>query len=62
MINLIDLECGTKLKLVSGAIVEVIENMGDGQWVNVRYIQAADAESIGTEALCYSQDIASLAD
>jgi hypothetical protein len=58
MINLIDLAVGARILLVGGVSAEVIENMGDGQWVMVRYLDApGDPASVGTEELCHSQDI-----
>jgi len=60
MLNLMTLEVGTVLKLINGATVEVVENLGDGQWVTVKYLKAADGALIGQEEMCHSQDIASL--
>lgn len=58
MINLIDLAVGARVLLVGKVTAEVIENMGDGQWVMVRYLEApGDAASAGAEELCHSQDI-----
>jgi hypothetical protein len=58
MINLIDLAVGARVRLVGTITAEVIENMGDGQWVMVRYLEApGDPSSVGTEELCHSQDI-----
>ena len=58
MINLVDLADGTRLKLAGGIIAEVIENMGDGQWVQVRYLEVpGKPDDVGAEELCHSQDI-----
>jgi hypothetical protein len=61
MINLIDLSRGTVVKLVTGDTAEVIENMGDGQWVLVRYLTPRDPMLIGIEELCHAQDIVEVA-
>ena len=58
MINLVDLPLGTRLLVAGGITAEVIENMEDGQWVQVRYLDVpGDPAAIGSEELCHSQDI-----
>ncbi len=58
MINLVDLPLGTRLLVAGGITAEVIENMEDGQWVQVRYLDVpGDPSAVGTEELCHSQDI-----
>jgi hypothetical protein len=61
MIDLLKLEPGTRIKLIDGRIAEVVENMGDGQWVMARILVACDRPAdVGTEELCHSQDIVGL--
>lgn len=60
MINLMPVTEGSLLKLVSGAMAEVVENIGDGQWVNVRYISHPDTGLVGEEELCHGSDVVSI--
>ncbi len=39
MINVLTLRPGDRLELEDGTIAEVLENMEDGMWVQVRYLQ-----------------------
>ena len=39
-VNLLMLTVGTKLRLSGDAIAEVVDNLGDGYWVEVKYITA----------------------
>ncbi|MEC5408601.1 hypothetical protein VOM14_23910 [Paraburkholderia sp. MPAMCS5] len=62
MINFMDLKAGQRLKLKEGVLAEVIENLGDGIWVQVRYLEAPDSPSIvGTEELCHCEEAVGLA-
>jgi hypothetical protein len=45
---------GTKLLIAGGLTAEVIENMGDGEWLRVRLLSGAD---VGTEELCHATDV-----
>lgn len=56
MINVIDIQPGSKVSLVGGAIGEVIENMADGMWLLVRYLRVPGGE-VGLEELCHAQDV-----
>lgn len=62
MINLMPIQAGTRLRLNSGAVAEVVENIGDGQWVNIRYLESPDSSAIGEEELCHASDIAAVLD
>ena len=43
---------------MGGITAEVIDNIGDGQWVQVRYVAVPDdPAAVGSEELCHSQDI-----
>jgi hypothetical protein len=58
MIDLTDTKVGTKLKLQEGVVAEVTENMEDGQWLQVRYLESPGRPSeVGTVELCHAQDI-----
>jgi hypothetical protein len=49
---------GTKLKLQHGVIAEVTENMDDGEWLQVRYLESPGRPTeVGTVELCHAQDI-----
>jgi hypothetical protein len=63
MLNLMTLKVGDRLKLEGGVIGEVIENMDDGQWVRVRYLDVKDMpEQIGNEELAHATDILAVLD
>ncbi len=49
---------GTKLLIAGGLSAEVIENMGDGEWLRVRILSGADT---GAEELCHATDVVELA-
>jgi len=57
MINVIAIEPGTQLKLVTGSLAEVVENVGDGQWLSVRYLESDDASLVGEEELVHASDV-----
>ncbi|MDR8071883.1 hypothetical protein [Burkholderia cenocepacia] len=62
MINFMDLQAGQRLKLKDGAVAEVVENIGDGIWVQVRYLEAPESPSmVGTEELCHCEEAVGLA-
>jgi len=57
MINFMELKAGQQLVLKNNVIAEVIENIGDGIWVQVRYIDAPDDPSLlGAEELCHCEE------
>lgn len=54
MINMFDLKPGDRIVLHGGLEAEVVENMDDGMWVQVRKTE----DGPGAEAeLCHAQDI-----
>jgi hypothetical protein len=58
MIDLMNLKPGDRLLLQKGIVAEVTENMGDGQWLEVKLIEAPDPSvEIGAVELCHAQDI-----
>ena len=54
MLNLLAIIPGQRIRLKNGATAEVVENIGDGVWLNARL---ADGE----EELVFCEDIAGLA-
>lgn len=58
MIDVMAIKMGTRLKLQEGVIAEVTENMEDGQWLQVRYIESPGRPAdVGTVELCHAQDV-----
>jgi hypothetical protein len=58
MIDLMAIKVGTRLKLQEGVVAEVVENMDDGQWLQVRYIESPGRPGeVGTVELCHAQDV-----
>lgn len=57
MINLYQVQPGDRLRLLDGRTGTVVENMGDGQWVEVRFAEQGEHEE---PELVHSQDIAEL--
>ena len=58
MIDVMTVKVGTRLKLMEGVVAEVTENMEDGQWLQVRYLEAPGRpEDIGLVELCHAQDV-----
>lgn len=55
MLNLLAIQPGQVIRLKNGKTAEVIENVGDGIWLNARL---AD----GDEELVFCEDIAGLAE
>ena len=58
MVAVNDIAPGRKLLVAGGLTVEVIENMGDGEWLRVRILSGADA---GAEELCHATDVLEVA-
>ena len=57
MIDVMAIKVGTRLKLQEGVVAEVLENMGDGQWLQVRYLQSNRPADLGITELCHAQDV-----
>ncbi|MEN3347629.1 MAG: hypothetical protein V7632_1264 [Bradyrhizobium sp.] len=58
MIDVMAIKVGTRLRLQAGVTAEVVENMDDGQWLQVRYLEVpARPGDVGTVELCHAQDI-----
>jgi len=57
MINFMELKAGQQLVLKNEVIAEVIENIGDGIWVQVRYLESPqDPSLVGAEELCHCEE------
>ena len=55
MLNLLAIQPGQVIRLKNGTTAEVIENVGDGIWLNARFAG-------GDEELVFCEDIAGLAE
>jgi hypothetical protein len=53
-----DVTVGRKLLIAGGLTAEVIENLGDGEWLRVRILSGVD---VGAEELCHATDVLELA-
>ena len=61
MLDLTPLAPGTRLRIAGGLIAEVVQNMGDGEWVRVRILAGEDIAALpGAEELCHATDILDL--
>jgi hypothetical protein len=58
MIDLMMIKAGEKLQLREGITAEVLENMEDGMWLQVRYLEVPKSPAeAGDITLCHAQDI-----
>lgn len=58
MINVLTLKAGDRLELEDRTIAEVVENMEDGMWVQVRYLQVPrNPAEVGAIELAHVEDI-----
>jgi len=58
MIDMLTLQPGDRLMLKEKILAEVVENMEDGMWVQVRYIEVPGSpDEVGAIELCHAQDI-----
>ena len=63
MINILDIKVGSKLLLREGVVVEVLENMQDGMWLQVKYLEVPNRpDEVGSIELCHAQDILNVSD
>ena len=60
MINVLDLKPGDRLELRENIVAEVTQNMEDGMWVEVRYLEAPKEADLGLIELCHAQDIVAI--
>jgi len=58
MIDVMAIKVGTRLKLQEFVVAEVTENMEDGQWLQVRYLESPGRpDEVGATELCHAQDV-----
>lgn len=51
------LQPGDKIRLKNQDVLEVIENIGDGIWINGRVLHSEDnPDAVGTEQLCHCEE------
>lgn len=62
MINVLDIQVGQRLLLQGGISAEVVENMEDGMWLQVKYLESPNADDVGSVELCHAQDILKITD
>ena len=63
MINVLDIKVGSKLLLREGVVAEVLENMQDGMWLQVNYLEVPNSpDEVGSIELCHAQDILNVSD
>jgi hypothetical protein len=58
MLAVNDVPVGAKLLIVGGLSAEVVENIGDGEWLRIRLLSGDDA---GNEELCHATDVLEVA-
>lgn len=58
MLDVYKVQAGARLVIAGGLTAEVIENMGDGEWLRVRLLTGGDA---GSEELCHATDVLEVA-
>lgn len=58
MLDVMTLKAGDRLLLADKSVAEVTENMDDGMWVQVLFVEVPNRpEDVGTTELCHAQDI-----
>lgn len=62
MINLHHVKEGDRLRLQGGLVAEVTQNMGDGMWLEIRYLPGQAGVSADDVELCHAQDIVAVLD
>jgi hypothetical protein len=57
-VNIRELAVGTRVKLGTGAELEIVANPQDGVWLFARYLSSADDPAmVGTEEMIFAQDV-----
>lgn len=58
MVIVIEVPVGAHLSLAGGLTAEVVENMGDGEWLRVKLLTVPDGKGgVGDEELCHATDV-----
>jgi|GEM_PF-1080483 len=56
-VDFMSLQPGDRIRLKNQDVLEIIENIGDGIWVNGRILQSPDnPEAVGSEQLCHCEE------
>ena len=59
--DLYELRRGDRVRTADGAVVEVLAETEDGQWIKVRYVEAPeDPHLVDTEDLCHVDELREL--
>lgn len=59
--NLYELKPGDRVRTVDGALVEIVNETEDGQWILVRYLaDTEDPALVGTDDLCHDSELKGL--
>ena len=63
MLHLMHLKPGERVRLKNGSIAEVVDNMGDGIWLQLRFVAVNGGDfAVGDEELVHCEEIAGLAE
>ena len=58
VVNLMDVEEGTKVSLGNEGVAEVVSNPRDGSWILVKHLEVPDdASKVGEEELIFAEDV-----
>jgi len=60
MLNFIDVQVGQRLRLRDGRMADVTENIGDGIWLQVRFVPADGATVEDEEDLLHCEEVLDL--
>jgi len=56
--DLWELKPGDNIRTTDGNVAKVISETEDGRWIKVRYLRAAEDQSlVGTEDLCHEDEV-----
>ena len=63
MIDVMTIKVGARLQLQEGVIAEVLENMEDGMWLQVRFLEVPGRPTdVGAVELAHAQDVVRVLD
>lgn len=51
MLNLLNVQAGQSVRLKNGAVAEVVENIGDGIWLQLRLPDSGEEELVHCEEM-----------
>ena len=56
--DIYSLKPGDKVRTADGALVEILKETEDGQWILIRYLEDPENPSVvGTEDLCHGDEL-----